>query len=197
MGNPRCSWVRDRLPLLTGDDLVVSDRRRVERHLIGCTKCRECQAALENALQVLHVASAQAPARLDAPSLWPELARQIRQSHRPVSAPAFVWPRFGLRPALALGLLAVIGITLATRPPRTVVKVAAVSNVPPVAAPIAPVEAPAPATGAVAETNRESSKPPVTETTASEPAPPTRLGFDLDHGTPMGSELREGKQPTY
>jgi anti-sigma factor RsiW len=195
MGNPRCNWVRDRLPLLTGDDLLVSDRRRVERHLIGCATCREHQAALENALQVLQAAAAEAPARLDAPSLWPEVARQIRQSHRPVSTPALAWPRFGLRPALGLGLLAVIGITIATRPPRTDARVSVVST-PPVVNPL-PTDVAPPPSAPAAEVVGEPSKPAVAETLVSEPAPPTRLGYDLDHGTPMGSELREGKQPTY
>ena len=36
MRSPRCKWVRDRLPLLAGDDLVGPDRRRVESHLVGC-----------------------------------------------------------------------------------------------------------------------------------------------------------------
>ena len=36
----RCAWVRDRLPLLAGDDWLGPDRRRVERHLIGCPTCR-------------------------------------------------------------------------------------------------------------------------------------------------------------
>src|SRR4051794_18530463 len=105
MGNPRCRWVRDRLPLLAGEELRGLDLRRVERHLIGCPKCRHHRASLDGALSVLHAASAYAPAQPDAPSLWPDLARQIRHSRRPAQAPVFAWPwRLGLWPAFGLGL---------------------------------------------------------------------------------------------
>ena len=125
MGNPRCRWVRDRLPLLAGDDLVGPDRRRVESHLVGCPECRRHRVALGHALRALETASASSPARPDAPSLWPDLARQIRESRRPHRGPTFdfrfnfgfapprvrFWPAFGL----ILGLLATIGATVAVR----------------------------------------------------------------------------------
>ena len=89
MRNPRCRWVRDRLPLLAGDDLVGPDRRRVESHLVGCPECRRHRVALGHALRALETASASSPARPDAPSLWPDLARQIRESRRPHRGPTF------------------------------------------------------------------------------------------------------------
>src|SRR4051812_18082382 len=97
MGNPRCKWIRERLPLLTGDELVGLDRRRVERHLIGCPECRQHRVALANALEILHTASAYSPVSPEAPSLWPALARQIRESRRPAPTPVFsiAWPRWG------------------------------------------------------------------------------------------------------
>ena len=58
MGNPRCHWVRDRLPLSVGDDLRGLDRRLVERHLIGCPQCRQHQAALGQALETLRTVAA-------------------------------------------------------------------------------------------------------------------------------------------
>ncbi len=36
-----CEWSLKRLPLLADDELIGADRRRVERHLIGCASCRE------------------------------------------------------------------------------------------------------------------------------------------------------------
>src|SRR5438874_1450647 len=121
MGSPRCKWVRDRLALLVGDDLRGPDRRRVERHLIGCLPCRQHQAALGQALQTLRTAAATPPAPPDAPSLWPALARQIRESRRPVPTStfsfawplSFAWPRMNLNPwpalGLGLGLLTTLG----------------------------------------------------------------------------------------
>jgi len=92
MGNSRCHWVRDRLPLMVGDDLRGLDRRLVERHLIGCPQCRQHQAALGQALETLRTVAATTPTQSDAPSLWPALARQIRESRRPSPAPTFPFP---------------------------------------------------------------------------------------------------------
>src|SRR4051794_19162891 len=110
MGTLRCKWVCDRLPLLVDGELRGLDRRRVERHLIGCPHCRQRQAALGQALEALRTVAATSPASSEAPSLWPALARQIRESRRPVATPAFsfpfsfalAWPR--ANPWLALGL---------------------------------------------------------------------------------------------
>ena len=123
MGNPPCKWVRDRLPLLAGDELVGAERRRVERHLIGCPRCRAHRVALGHALEVLHAAAAESPTGAGVPSLWPALARQIRESRRPAPAPGFPGaallgafrPRFWLAFGLTLGLLAVLGVTVAVR----------------------------------------------------------------------------------
>src|SRR3954447_7200475 len=121
MGNLRCKWVRDRLPLLIGDELRGLDRRRVERHLIGCPRCRQHQASLGQALGVLRTVAATVLAPLDAPSLWPALARQIRESRRPVPTPTFPTPFARLlawpRPVLGLGLvlLATMGVSLGIR----------------------------------------------------------------------------------
>jgi anti-sigma factor RsiW len=126
MRNPRCRWVRDRLPLLAGDDLVGPDRRRVESHLVGCPGCRRHLVAFDHALRALETASASSPARPDAPSLWPDLARQIRESRRPHRGPTFDFdpfnfrfdpPRVGFWPAfgLLLGMLATVGAMVAVR----------------------------------------------------------------------------------
>jgi hypothetical protein len=126
MRNPRCRWVRDRLPLLAGDDLVGPDRRRVESHLIGCPECRRHRVALGLALRALETASASPLARPDAPSLWPDLARQIRESRRSRRGPTFDFdlfnfrfdpPRVGFWPAfgLVLGMLATVGAMVAVR----------------------------------------------------------------------------------
>src|SRR6478736_4011665 len=84
----RCRWVRDRLPLLAGGELMGADRRKVERHLIACAGCRQHERSLVGALGVLQAVAAQSPAAGadEAPSLWPALARQIRESrHEPAS----------------------------------------------------------------------------------------------------------------
>jgi hypothetical protein len=205
MGNPHCKWVRDRLPLLAGEELTGLDRRWVERHLIGCAKCRQQHQALNQTIQVLQSAAATSPVRADAPSLWPALERQIRESRRPAKTSAFPWLQFGLQPALGvgLGLLCVAVIVVGARRhgpegPARVVRTTA-----PVAAP-APVPGPAIPAGEVvsAAESPDVAKPPAeapapVTTTAIESVPATQLGFDLDHATPMRPEPREGKQATY
>jgi anti-sigma factor RsiW len=195
MGNPHCKWVRDRLPLLAGDELPVADRRGVERHLIGCSSCRQHRVALDHALEVLHAVRAEGVSKPEAPSLWPELARQIRQSRRPAASPLWGWLSFRLQPALALGLgvLAAVGVAVAARNQIADARARMASAARPIArTSLVAQDEPAPSTDAGLEAPKPSSDTPILETT-----PTTRLGFDLDHGTPMGSDLREGKQPTY
>jgi anti-sigma factor RsiW len=129
----RCRWVAVRLPLLAGSELMGLDRRRVERHVLGCAKCRDRLAAHTRALDALHAAGEPCSARGDG-SLWPSLARQIHESRRTTSrslARPIVVLRLGLA-AAALVAAACTGIGLWTlhqkyqvvvrpRPPRAVV----------------------------------------------------------------------------
>jgi anti-sigma factor RsiW len=110
-----CKATRTRLPLLVGGELLGIDRREVERHVIGCNDCRRHLESLRNALQVLQIAAQSAPVRPDAPSIWPELSRQIRESRRPVPASwasRFAWPAAGM----AATLLLAVGTVIASRP---------------------------------------------------------------------------------
>lgn len=202
MGNPRCRWVRDRLPLLAGDDLQGLDRRRVERHLIGCPHCREHQASLVQALETLRTVASTASASPDAPSLWPALERQIRESRRPVPATrltspfVLAWPRLSFRPALGfgLGLLAAIGFSLASRhQDQTSVTQARVAvNERPLPAVVAapkprPTETPVP--------RPQQELPKTTEGSIVETSP-SRRDYILEHGIPMPSgapDLRDTK----
>ena len=152
MGNPRCHWVRDRLPLSVGDDLRGLDRRLVERHLIGCPQCRQHQASLGQALETLRTVAATTPTAPDAPSLWPALARQIRESRRPSPTPAFAFPssfapivswlRQSPWPALSLGLalLAAATVGLGVRHRVTTAEALILAN----ARPLAPASLPGP-----------------------------------------------------
>lgn len=199
MGNLQCKWVRDRLPLLAGDELRGNDLRRVERHLIGCLKCREYRVSLDQSLKVLHLAAAQPLVPPDAPSLWPELARQIRHSRRPAQTPLFTWPRqWGLWPAWGLGLglvAAVIGLSARNQVTDARERIAHNSQpIPSVVAspkPLPPVE--------ILATAHDVIKSQGEVTASTESVPATRMGYDLDHTMPMplGNEPREGKQPTY
>jgi len=110
-----CKSARLRLPLLAGGELLGSERREIERHVIGCNDCRHRLESLRNALRVLNVAAQSVPVRPDAPSLWPELSRQMRESRRPVPTPwasRFAWPITGLAATLVLA----VGTMLITRP---------------------------------------------------------------------------------
>ena len=219
MGSLQCRWVRDRLPLLAGDELRGADLRRVERHLIQCVKCRQHRLSLDQSMQVLHLAAAQPLVPSDAPSLWPELARQIRHSRPPARAPLFSWPRrYGLWPAFGLGLgLVAAVVAVGVRHEVADARSRMVDNAQPIpvdvappAEPAAPVVPPAElivsstdvdaGSVAAASSSLSSSKPQAVDVTASaENVPATRFGYDLDHALPMptGNEAREGKQPTY
>src|SRR4051812_33308011 len=202
MGNLRCKWVRDRLPLLVGDELRGLDRRRVERHLIGCPQCRLHQASLGEAVGVLRAVAATAAtgSSSDAPSLWPALARQIRESRRPVPTPTFAgplawllgWPRANPWPVFGLGLalVATIGVGFEVLQESTAAQERLVANarpIPPALAPPRPqivaVPSPRPAPGPEVTAPAET---PVVEGTS-----PTHLDYDLEHGLPMPTDTRE------
>jgi hypothetical protein len=101
---------------MAGDDLRGPERRQVERHLIGCPTCRARLAGQRQALDVLATIAATPPDRPNAPSLWPALARQVREQRHPGTARTFAWhqgtgwslPRTGL----ALVASALIGLGL-------------------------------------------------------------------------------------
>jgi|GEM_PF-1677637 len=211
MGNLQCRWVRDRLPLLAGDELRGADLRRVERHLISCLKCREHRAALDQTLQILHTVAAQPLVPSDSPSLWPDLARQIRHSRRPAQAPLFTLSRrFGLWPAFGLGFGLLVAVVAVGTRHQLGEAPAPVVNQPRPAAPLVADTAPEPQlaplpleTLASADTLANVSvsvKPQGEVAVAAETVPATRYGYDLDHTMPMpaGNESRENsKQPTY
>ena len=139
-----CHWTRTRLPLLAGDDLVGNDRRRAQRHLISCPGCRRRLDDLRSTLGVLHLAAAQSPARASAPSLWPEIARQICEQRHPAIAASWgvSWSNAGFwsGAALAAGLVVVASVLF--RPgPTPVVRVDPLTR----QAPPALVSTPAPA----------------------------------------------------
>jgi anti-sigma factor RsiW len=106
------------LPLLAGDDLTGPDRRRVERHLIVCPNCRGRYSALERALGALHEAAAVDPlGGSEVAPLWPELARQIRESRRPAPEGwgwGWGWPAAAI--GLAASLMVAVGIVVVARP---------------------------------------------------------------------------------
>ncbi len=202
MANFHCKWVRDRLPLLVGEELLVADRRRVDRHLIDCPSCRQHRIALEQALQVLYAGATHSPSQTDAPSLWPDLARQIRQSRRPASSSPWnwswsrfeIWPAIGLCASLALVVaIAVLGTArgkVADTRARMVVDTRPIAQPPVVVTEAPPAAQP--------ESNLEATAPAEDATPLPEPVVTTRLGYDLDHGTPMGTDplppTRERKQ---
>ncbi|GAC1474558.1 MAG: hypothetical protein NVSMB9_25150 [Isosphaeraceae bacterium] len=221
-----CRWVCDRLPLMAGGELTGSDRRMVDRHLIACPACRTRKASLVGVLDVLHAAAGHSPVGrgVDGPSsqsLWPALARQIREArHEPrVSGlSSSLWasgswlelfrgiPFVRFRPALAVALalfvggLASAGLNLWTRS-RPITSWTALNVAPPAVhetvpeAPkplIASTVPPAPAPRASASSLAQTDlHPPSAERSAG-----ARIDYDLDHGTPMGPGTRDTK-PSY
>lgn len=198
----RCRGVRARLPLLTGGELTGAERRKVERHLIACAGCRRHERALAGALGALRAAAAEAPVGPEVPSLWPALARQIRESRH--EAPSWLddltrllFPPVRLRPALVVASVLALAVGTAsgvdawvrwqsTGSGRQAVAVAPAPaaesdefDLTPVPPPAAPVVVEAPPAGRRVVSN----DPPV----VAPPADPAgRIDYDLDHGTPMG-----------
>jgi len=193
MGNPQCNWVRDRLSLLASDDLIGSERRRVERHLIGCPECRRQRVSAQRAYEVLQFAAEESPSRPDAPSLWPALARQIQESRRPAGISAWLstlglapfrlrlWPAVGLGLSLAMAL----GLTAAARRQTAHFRTQMATNAQPIAtAPAPPV--PMPETPAPTQVAHQTEPEPESST-------PARYEYSLEHGTPMGPDALESK----
>jgi hypothetical protein len=198
----RCRWVCPRLPLLAGGELGVEERRKVERHLIGCPDCRARRDASTGALDALRLLGEESPSTVDAPSLWPSLARQIRQSRHAAPRPSW-WevpmPRSWAAATLATGLGAVLAASIA-RPiaDRDEVAPAPISatQVPPVELGPEP-EAPAPPTATLVSRPRPGALPEappprpgggLSQAPIKPIEPPSaslRFDYDLDHGTPM------------
>jgi predicted anti-sigma-YlaC factor YlaD len=198
MGEARCNWVRVRLPLLAGGELWGAERRRVERHLIGCASCRAQKAAVTSALTALHAASGESPVRPDAPSLWPALARQIQESRRPAPPAPWALGRLWPRLALAAVLLIELGVTAAAWKQEADARAQvadAAYGLPVVTPPVhfTPIAMPAP---------RPLPLPLPTQVAQSDPVvedePPTRYDYALDHGAPMGPDGSDSKtRPSY
>ncbi len=187
----RCRWVRHRLPLLAGGELGVEERRRVERHLIGCPGCRDRRDASSNALDALRSLAGESPVPADSPSVWPSLARQIRQSRHASARPAWwelpparPWPAFGL--ALGLGVVVVAGLAKPSPRPTEATPPAVAVEIPETDLEIADVLPSEIAPGRLARVSEARSKD---RDRAFDP--PQVLQFDLDHGTPMGPGSRD------
>lgn len=189
MRNAQCKWVRDRLPLLAGNDLLGSERRRVERHLIGCPHCRGRKEALESAFGVLQATAGEPLVNPDAPSLWPALARQIREARRPAGVRSidfswlFAWSRLRPLPTFSLSLMLVfaLGLTLVVRHRISVsrAEIAEASR---------PTKLPAVGSSQPSDPSELLGMTPKPVETESEAASSSPLHYDLEHGTPMGPD---------
>jgi anti-sigma factor RsiW len=194
-----CAWSLKRLPLLVDDELIGAERRRVERHLIGCANCRERLESHRANLALLHIAAVEEPGagsfvrdRSDS-VLWPAIARQIRESRREPARSS--WGGWG-SPGF-IGVAAGITIAIvATLVPRT----ASPRRVEHIVAPVAsPVVAAAPDHDLSVDTsndelitqNRLAEPKHVVKEAAAKPRsttlvePSATVRFDLDSGAPM------------
>jgi hypothetical protein len=190
----RCRWVRPRLPLLAGGELGVQERRRVERHLIGCPDCRDRRDASGEALTVLRAFAERPPARVDSPSLWPALASQIRQSRHVAPSPSW-WELSLLRPwgafSLAMGLGAVLAAAFVQPSRREAIGPPAVADVP---SDVAVEPEPIMITSRGALPDGPARPPGALPRDIGNPAGPvsaSEFNYDLDHMTPMGPGNRD------
>jgi anti-sigma factor RsiW len=199
----QCRWVKRRLPLLAGGELGVEERRKVERHLIGCPGCRVRRAASADALAALRGLGEESPSTVDVPSLWPALARQIRQSRHASPAVLPWWERPMPRPWGFAGLATALGAVLvASSVPRVSdledasapIPVVGIGEAPaPVVALPAPMAEPevpaptrrAPSRGALPDGPRPGELTQAPIKPIEPPSSILRFDYDLDHGTPM------------
>jgi hypothetical protein len=178
----------------------VDERRKVERHLIGCVDCRDRRESSTGAFSALRAfAEVSSPVPENSPSLWPALSTQIRQSRHVSSAPSW-WeiPLPGARAALGLSmsLIAIAIAPLALLSGRTPARPAPASvsvEVQPVEFPkLASVPPALPAPGPSIPVDAPLKKPkPVNlgfDPTSNASVP---INYDLDHGTPRGSGSRD------
>ena len=119
MGNDGCNWVTARLPLQAGGELFAQDRRRVERHLLTCSTCRDRLASLQRAVDLLrNTGAVPTPFNTSSPSVWPMVAQQIRESRHVLSQnqgwtfPRPFWPIRLAMAASVLGLITAVGFSL-------------------------------------------------------------------------------------
>ncbi len=119
-----------------------AQRRRAERHLIGCGDCRSRLDGLRRSVGLLRVAGGFAVPLAEPRPLWPDLAREIRERRRerPIRFPLFRPIPLGLAACLAL---VAFGSWTAVRPggplalgPKSSTKAARPAPTPPVAAPV-------------------------------------------------------------
>jgi len=196
----QCRWINPRLPLLAGGELGIEERRKVERHLIACPDCRERRDASTSALAALRLLGEESPSDRQAPSLWPALDRQIRQS-RHLSRPALAWwenplPRSWSLASLATALGVVLVVSVGSPRPRFQDASPSLRIATTRPDPVPTVEMTTPMVAEPAH-HRSSGRPALPEGPrpgeltqgALKPIEPPssilRFDYDLDHGTPM------------
>lgn len=208
-----CRWIRFRLPLLAGGELAMRDRREVERHLIGCQGCRARRDASAGAVATLRLAGSEFVSAPDAPSLWPSLARQIRESKHASSRAAWwdlpsprVWGLAGLASAIGVLLVASAAPTpIGLEGPPSLPATTALADPSPI--PEIPRPDALAADAGPAESPRRGALPEIPASRSGELAqapwkpiePPSSIlsfDYDLDHGIPMGPGSHD-PQRTY
>ncbi len=197
MGNDRCRWIRHRLPLMAGGELEGPERRRVERHLIGCADCRGLLSASHGVVSTLRAVARAVPGRAEAPSLWPALARQIRESRHAAPRRSFwdlSWPRLdsGFWPAmgLAMGLGGVMALALARG--RDVPRTPSLAPIPNAVAAHRKTPAGPTRDALLVGPVRPDFAPMVNRADRFAPPPTFQYGHDLDRATPV---LPGGRDP--
>ena len=179
MWNSACRWASPRLALLAGGELTGEDRRRAERHLIVCGDCRTRLGSLRESLGALQIAATSTVPAPDAPSLWPALARQMREARHPEPV------SFAFRP-MWIGLAAsalVIGLAAWSLGGRGGSNLRTIASNQPLH-PESPAPMPSPA---IAESNPN--------TTIAENAPSHRPEGETVANAPSSSAPRRGEGP--
>ena len=89
MDNPKCQWVKARLPLWVGEfdddcrpggeagELSATERRKIDHHLNICSTCQRYRAELEQTMGILAATAAELTTDPEAPSIWPILVHLL------------------------------------------------------------------------------------------------------------------------
>lgn len=102
-GHTHCEWVQKKLALLAGEndglgcgqgELISSDLKSIDNHLVDCTSCRNYRASLEEVMDVLESSAAEPWTKRSHSSLWLELEQRIKH---PLRRQQPFWQRLALR----------------------------------------------------------------------------------------------------
>jgi len=108
----KCRLVKTLLPLYVSLDLPPRLNKRIEAHLVGCSRCQKELKALEAALKAIKEAARQEEKLEWQAASWSSLLHQINQEETPRKPRATLKRRWALASSLAVILIGFIAFSI-------------------------------------------------------------------------------------